>query len=256
MLNDVLWIYVVFAACFGLGMGSFMNVVVYRLYVHKSLGGRSQCPHCQRVLPWYCLVPVVSFILLQAKCHFCKKPIALQYPLVELVTGGLYAVTTIWFITEPWQLVWHLGMMTILVLIFVYDLKYYLIPDVFSLTGIGLAVIGQLAFGMPWWKLALGIAVGGGVFLMQYLISRGRWIGGGDIRLGALLGAYLSWPLIVVGLFFAYVFGATVAVGLLLRSKKQFGDKLPFGTALAAAAIFTVFFGQDIMFWYLYGLLR
>lgn len=243
-------------AVLGLGIGSFINVVVDRLQAGESLHGRSYCPHCRHRLPWYCLIPVVSYVALRAHCHFCRRPIALQYPVVEVSAGALFALAALWFIADPWRLAWHLAMFSILLMIFLYDLKYYMIPDVFSLTGLVLAVIGQIVFGTAWWSIGLGMGVGASIFLIQYLVSRGRWIGGGDVRLGVLLGAYLAWPLTLVGLFFAYIFGAVAALFLLARHQKQFGDKLPFGTALAVATVFTVFFGQDILWWYLYGIFR
>lgn len=256
MLPTIHWSMLIVVALFGAGIGSFINVVVDRVQAKQSLGGRSRCPHCHHVLPWFCLIPVISYLALRARCHFCAQPIALQYPVVELITAALFVLAAIWFWSQPWVLLWHCGMIAFLIMIFLYDLKYYLIPDVFSLPGIALALIGQLAFGTPLWNIALGMAVGAGVFMLQHLVSRGRWIGGGDIRLGALLGAYLAWPLTVVGLFFAYMFGAAAALTMLFLKKKKFGDVLPFGTALAAATVFTVFFGEDMLWWYLYDVLR
>lgn len=244
------------AALLGLGLGSFINVVVLRLRAQKAITGRSACPHCHQQLAWYWLVPVLSYLWLGGRCYYCRASISVQYPLVETVTAALFVIYTVWFIYEPWQLAMNLIVLVFIIIIFIYDCKYYEIPDSVSLPGLAIAAIGNLILGMEWWRLTLGVAVGAGVFVLQYAVSRGRWIGGGDIRLGALLGAYLGWPHIIVGLFLAYLLGAAIAVGLLLGGKKRFGDKLPFGTVLTVAAVITSLVGQDILQWYLYDALK
>jgi len=246
----------VLAATLGLGLGSFINVVVLRLHAGKTLTGRSACPQCHTQLAWYWLVPVLSYVWLHGRCHYCHKPISAQYPLVEAATAALFVVYTVWFLYDPMRLAVNLIVLVFLIIIFIYDYKYYVIPDSVSLPGAALALLGGLILGVEWWRLLLGIGVGAGVFIVQYVVSRGRWIGGGDIRLGALLGAYLAWPHIMVGLFLAYLLGAAIAVGLMLTRKKQLGDKLPFGTVLTVAAVVTSLVGEDILQWYIYDALH
>jgi prepilin signal peptidase PulO-like enzyme (type II secretory pathway) len=245
-----------FCGLLGLGLGSFINVVVLRLRAGQALTGRSACPHCHHPLAWYWLVPVMSYLWLGGRCHYCRKTISLQYPVVEAMTGALFVIYAVWFSFDPLRLLVNLTILIFLIIIFIYDLKYYLIPDSISVPGIVVAILGSLLLGMPVWRVALGLTVGAGIFMLQYLLSRGRWIGGGDIRLGALLGAYLAWPQISVGLFLAYMFGAGLALPLLLAGRKHFGDKLPFGTVLAAAAVITSLVGEDILQWYLYDILH
>lgn len=255
MITSALVVYF-FAIGLGLGIGSFINVVVLRLHAQKSLTGRSACPHCHHQLAWYWLIPVLSYLWLGGRCCYCRAPISVQYPLVETVTAALFVVYTAWFMYEPLQLAVHLIVLVFLIIIFIYDCTYYEIPDSISLPGLAVAAVGGLVLGVEWWRIALGIVIGAGLFVIQYAVSRGRWIGGGDIRLGALLGAYLAWPHVLVALFLAYVLGAIIAVWLMLGGKKRFGDKLPFGTVLTTAAVITSLVGQDLLQWYLYDALN
>jgi len=239
-------------AVFGLGIGSFLNVVVLRMNAGESIGGRSHCPHCHHQLPWFTLIPVLSYIGLGGKCFFCHKPIAVHYPLIELTTALLFFIFTIWFIQQPVELAFYLILATICVGIFLSDYLFYTIPDALTLPGIGLAIVGQLLLGEDWWRWVLGLAIGGGLFALQYVFSRGRWVGSGDIRLGLMMGVVLSWPNIVVGLFLAYLLGGLTVLPLLLRGQKGMKDAVPFGTFLAIATIITVLFGDVLVQWYLY----
>lgn len=247
---------IVIAALLGLGIGSFFNVVIFRLPEAESIQGRSHCSNCKHQLRWYELVPVASYMMLAGKCSYCKKPITLQYPIVELVVATLFVLITQWFWPNPYEVIIYTFYTALLILIFIYDLKYYLIPDAFTLPGIVLAIIGALILGISPLNIIIGMTIGGGVFLLQYVLSKGRWIGGGDIRLGFLLGAMLGWPNILVALFVAYLVGAVVAVGLMFRGKKTMKDMLPFGTFLSAAAIFSFLWGDGIIQWYFYDLLN
>lgn len=243
-------------ALVGLGIGSFLNVVVLRLNAAETLLGRSHCPHCKTTLPWYTLIPVGSYLALRGKCVFCKHPIALHYPAVEAVTAGLFVFTGLVLPADPMRLAFYLILIAICLAIFLSDYLFYTIPDALSLPGIAIAIIGQLLLGEDWWRVAVGVFVGGGVFALQYILSRGAWVGSGDIRFGAMLGAMLSWPNIFVALFIAYVVGALLVLPMLLVRKKGWKDTMPFGTFLAAAGMITLLFGDSIMHWYLYEATR
>lgn len=239
-------------ALLGLGIGSFLNVVVLRLNARESVRGRSHCPHCRRQLPWFTLIPVFSYIGLRGKCFFCHKPIAVYYPLVELITATVFFLLAIWFGQQPLQLAVYAVISAICIAIFLSDYLFYTIPDALTLPGIAIAVVGQILIGEDWWRWVLGLGIGGGLFALQYLCSRGQWVGSGDIRLGLLMGAILSWPNIVVGLFLAYVLGGITVLPLLLRRQKGMKDQVPFGTFLTVATVITVFFGDALVQWYLY----
>ncbi|MDP3970363.1 MAG: prepilin peptidase [bacterium] len=246
---------VLMAALFGLGFGSFLNVFVLRTFSGETLTGRSHCVSCQKQIAWFDLIPVFSYLFLLGKCRYCKKGISAQYPIVEFCCATLLVIIAVWFYGEPIQMAIYMMYVFFLLAIFIYDLKYYLIPDILTLPGIVLAVIGSLILGFSWWNIFLGMLVGGGIFFAQYVFSKGRWIGGGDIRLGLLMGAMLGFPNIIVALFLAYLFGAAIAVPLVITRKKNRKDKLPFGTFLTFATFITILFGDKIMNWYLYGVI-
>lgn len=249
-----LWLSIL--ALLGLGIGSFINAAVLRINATESLMGRSQCPHCHHTLAWYTLIPVASYVVLRGACLYCRKPIAIHYPLVEAATAILFVVIGLLYLAQPLTMVVALITVALCVAIFLSDYLFYTIPDAISLPGIVVVVIGQWLSGVAWWQIGLGLAVGAGVFALQYLLSRGRWVGSGDIRFGALIGAAVTWPNIIVALFIAYVSGALVAVPLLMRKRKTMQDALPFGTFLALACIITVLCGDFIVQWYLYDFLR
>ena len=245
---------------FGLAVGSFLNVVIARLHSHESfLKGRSHCPHCRGQLAWHDNIPLLSFALLGGKCRRCQKRISWQYPAVELATGVLFVLTYVhnlpmageYFILNirDWFFI------AVLLVIFVYDLRWYLILDSITIPAIIIAFIGNLFLSASWrvdfLNLALAVVIGGGFFLLQFLVSRGKWIGGGDIRLGALMGALLGFPQVLVVLAFAYFSGAIVGIGLVAAGRKQFSARVPFGTFLSAGTIIALLYGEVILRWYL-----
>ncbi|OGL66515.1 hypothetical protein A2856_02380 [Candidatus Uhrbacteria bacterium RIFCSPHIGHO2_01_FULL_63_20] len=238
----------------GACIGSFLNVLVFRTRTHEAPNGRSRCQRCQRVLTPLELVPIASFLALRGRCRGCRKPISAQYPLVETAVGCLFA-----FVYRSHgmpldfslPLIRDLAFVSILALLFTYDLKYKLLPDRFTLPAIA------VAFGLNVWlgrrptELSMGAALAGGFFLLQYVLSRGRWIGGGDIRLGVLMGSMLGLPATLGALVIAYVIGALVGLGLLVAKKADGKTEIPFGTFLTASTFLMLFWGERIIGWYL-----
>jgi len=239
----------------GLCVGSFLNVVVYRFNHGLSpLLGRSICPKCKKKIPWQDNIPLLSFILLGGKCRFCKKSISPQYPLVELATGILFAVNyqgLSWIIMDyqGWlNLVYYLFLTSVLIAIFVSDLRYQTIPDKIVYPAIGLAFIWSVVSG--WW-LVVGVgAAAAGFFLLLVLLTRGKGMGLGDVKLAGLMGLVLGWPKIVIALYLSFLTGAVVGVILVLSRKKRFGEHIPFGPFLAGATWISIFWGEA--FWQLY----
>lgn len=236
---------------FGLTVGSFLNVVIYRTY--KGVGfirGRSYCPFCKHPLEIADLVPLVSFIVLRGRCRWCGKPISWQYPLVELATGASFLA--LFFVYGPsLEFLAALLLTSFLIIIFVQDLKYYVILDRISIPTFLIAcVLSPLVFHLPVVDMAIGIGVAGGFFLLQYVISRGKWIGGGDIRLGAVMGALLGWKLSLIALTLAYASGTVVALFLIILRKRTWSSHMPLGTFLSAATFVCLLFRQDILVWY------
>lgn len=241
----------------GLIIGSFLNCVIYRLEENKSfLKGRSFCPKCKHVLAWYDLIPILSFLYLRGRCRYCKKKISLQYPLVELATGFLFVFIYDFLMSDSRgtsDILFYFVISGFLIIIFVYDLKHYLIPDQVIYPAIGITLIYDLLIydihGMSEiFASALGAA---GFFLAIVLISRGKWMGAGDIKLAFLMGLILGWPNILVALFFAFFSGAIIGIGLVLAKSKSFKSEVPFGPFLAAGTLMAMFYGQNLINWYL-----
>lgn len=243
----------------GVSIGSFINVVVYRTNAGKGLGGRSCCTQCHHVISWWELIPVIGFLILRGKCRQCRTAISAEYPLVEGVTGllflGIYARYVYAIDIGPIDALQYMFrdmvFASILITLFLYDLKYFLILDRFSLPAMGVAVGVNLWMGVSLSSMLLAAAVVGGFFLLQFSISRGRWIGGGDIRMGVLMGLMLGWPLALLAVFFAYALGAIVGLFLLRSKKAEWKSHLPFGTFLAVGTLVTLVWGGPILHWYM-----
>jgi prepilin signal peptidase PulO-like enzyme (type II secretory pathway) len=239
-----------FIFIFGLIVGSFLNCVIYRLEIGKSfLEGHSFCPYCKHELIWHDLIPVFSFLMLKGKCRYCQKPISIQYPLVELTTALLFLL-----IINHYYLpftIYHLLITCFLIVIFVYDLKHYIIPDKVIFPAIATAFIYNL-FNIKYLILntfpaALGAS---GFFLAIYLASKGKWMGFGDVKLSFLMGLHLGFPNILVALFLAFFTGAIIGLILIAQSKKTLKSMVPFGPFLVFGTFLAMFYGEPIINWY------
>ncbi len=240
----------------GTVVGSYINSWIWRVHNHQWLwGGRSKCVHCSRTLQWYENVPIVSFLVLKGKCRTCRAPIPFDYVVVELIVPLLFLIVTYVHlasaIINPWHYFRDIFFTVVLTVIFVYDYKYMEIPSGVVWGGALVAfAINYFTLFLSPWSLVVGLAIGGGFFLVQYLVSHGRWVGGGDVRLGAMIGVLLGFPGILVGLFCAYMFGMVVAVPLLLTRAKNMHSEIPFGTFLAIGTYIALMWGEKIVVWY------
>jgi prepilin signal peptidase PulO-like enzyme (type II secretory pathway) len=239
---------------FGLIVGSFINALQWRLPQSKTMWGRSECIHCHHRLAWTDLLPILSFVFLNGRCRYCHKPIPPAYPLTEfamgivfLLVGYMWATSTFLDLTPSRAgalLVRDLLAVTILAAIFLIDLHTLTIPDELTIPAIiGFGLI-DLLLGMSAVNLLFGIVVGGGFFLVLYLLTHGRGMGDGDIRLGVLMGVLLGWPQILLAIFLAYLIGAFVAMLLLAGKKKTMKDPIPFGPFLSVATVVVLIFGS------------
>lgn len=244
---------------FGLIIGSFLNALIFRLHSGESIAdGRSLCPHCRHTLAWFDLLPVVSFLWLRGRCRYCQRSISWQYPVVEAITAILFLAFYL-FNVQYYNFGWPLLLVCLrdwlvvsaLIVVFVYDFRWMLIPDSVVLPVIVLAASASLFLGQSLAGLFLSLVIGFGFFALQYYVSGGTWIGGGDLRLGLLLGAVLTWPSVILALFLAYIFGAIVGVGLLLTNKVNRKTEIPFGVFIVPAMIIAMLWGQAIITWYL-----
>ncbi len=248
---------------FGLIVGSFLNCIIYRIESGKSfLKGRSFCPNCHHELSWQDLIPLLSFLILKRKCRYCHQKISLQYPLVELFTGFLFVLTAYYVLSSlNFQnllfTIYYLIIISFLIIIFVYDLKHYIIPDKIVYSAIGITLFYQLFriwdFGN--WNLFRASDLGFGVlpsliFLVIILFSRGQWMGLGDFKLAVLMGLFLGFPNIVVALFLAVFWGAIIGLGLVIFGGKKLSSEIPFGPFLVTGTFVALFWGQQIINWY------
>lgn len=255
----------IFVGLLGLIVGSFLNCLVWRLHTRESILGRSYCPHCRHIIRWYDNIPLFSFLNLRGRCRHCREKISWRYPVVEAITAFLFLLvflrgTFVGGPIEEWTylnwlaIIRDLVFVSALVVVFVSDILWYIIFDEVVLPAAVVVGAINLLLGASWQNLLLSVTIGSGFFLIQFLASRGRWIGGGDIRLGFLLGLGLGWPLILPAIFIAYLLGASVGLGLLLLRKREWKSALPLGTFLAISGTLVLFFGSEIIMWYL-GLL-
>ncbi len=241
----------------GLALGSFLNVCIYRIPQKKSiLFPNSYCPRCGTKIRYRDNIPILSFILLGGKCRTCKEKISWQYPLVEFVTPVLLVVTYLHF-----GLTWGFATKSILILVllavFLIDLKHRIIPDVLTLPGIILGFLLSFLVKSPTFlQSLLGIAVGGGMFylaaILGDLLFKKESMGGGDIKLAMMLGAFLGWQKIILVLILAAVLGSLVGgVAMLFPGEVKKTKAIPFGPFLAVGALLAIFLGDSLISAYL-----
>jgi leader peptidase (prepilin peptidase)/N-methyltransferase len=231
----------------GLAIGSFINALVYRLANNLSLWQRSICPHCKQKLLNRDLIPVLSFILLRGKCRFCKSVIGWQYLLVEVLTPVLFILAYLNYGAIHLELISDLLYISLAIFFLVFDFKYLIIPDVVIWPSLIIVLILNYLVGFYWLGLALGMLLGCGFFYLQHLVSGGKWIGWGDVKLGLLLGAMLGLGDMILTLLVAYIVGGLIAIFLLVAGRKKIGDLLPMGTFLSGAAIIVIIWGSWIL---------
>ncbi|PIT87429.1 MAG: hypothetical protein COU31_02940 [Candidatus Magasanikbacteria bacterium CG10_big_fil_rev_8_21_14_0_10_40_10] len=257
ILGDIFYV-IIFL--FGLCMGSFVNSWIWRRYENiRIMHGRSICPSCRRQLKWYENIPILGYIFLKGRCRTCHKPIPPHFVWVELMTAFLFVFIS-WHFLEFGHYDSALYYRNIifagfLLIIFIYDLLYQIIlPEIVWLGAMVGFFVNYIFFDISLTAMFLGIIIGSGFFLFQYIVSKGRWIGGGDVRLGVMIGTFLAWPNILTALFLAYISGAITGVFLLLFKGKKMDSQIPFGSFLALSTMAVLLFGQEILAWYL-GLL-
>lgn len=264
----------------GLCMGSFVNALVWRLHEQAKTAksksadkayikrlsvskGRSMCPHCKHELATKDLLPLVSWLSLRGRCRYCHKSIGIQYPIVELSTALLFVVSYIWWPSnfdngQTVLLALWLAILVGLMALLVYDLRWYILPDriVYPLgflaaayAVITIAVAHQPA--MAALNEFLAVAVGGGLFYILFQVSDGKWIGGGDVKLGWVLGLVLATPgRAILMIFLASLLGSLASLPLLASKKLKKDSAIPFGPFLIVAAIIVQLFGHAILLWY------
>jgi leader peptidase (prepilin peptidase)/N-methyltransferase len=245
------WFAIAVAAAYGLVFGSFLNVVVHRLPRGMSLvRPGSHCPACGAPIRWFDNVPVLSFLLLRGRCRACGAPISFRYPLVELASGCLAAAVVARFGLTSQGVEAMLLVMLLLPLGFI-DLEHHLLPDVLTLPGIVLGLAGSLVGGLAApLDAVIGAVVGAAVpyaVIVVYRRLRGvEGMGLGDVKLLAMIGAFLGWRGVLLTLGLAATAGALLGLALIGLGKGRRDTELPFGTFLAGAAAVVLFAGQPL----------
>lgn len=266
-------LYIAYAGMLGAIIGSFLNVVIYRFHTGKSINGHSHCMSCAVRLTWYELVPLISYVLLQARCRNCGSYIPSRYFVVELLTAGAFMLTAA-LITDIYTQLLTAIFLSVLMVILVYDMAHTIIPDELSGTLLVLASVRvgyELLLGAPWLYAATALVAGAaaaGGFVFLWVISRGQWIGLGDAKLAFPLGVWIGLGSVASFVILSFWIGAAVSVLLLgiqyLLKRGQVSlrlwgrpltmkSEIPFAPFLIASFVLTFFFGWDVFSLFTYG---
>ena len=250
----------IFVFLIGLCIGSFLNVCIYRLPASKSiLHPRSMCPNCDTLIPFYDNIPLFSYLWLKGQCRRCKIKISMRYPMVELL-GGLVALGTyLRFGLTIETLIYYVFIAALLMVTFI-DLDHGIIPDVITLPGIPICFAASFALPDITYKDALlGILIGGGsLFLVAWvytILTKKEGMGGGDIKLLAMMGAIVGWQGVLFTIFVASLVGTLAGFAVMLQSRKGMKLAVPFGPFLSIGSITYILFGTELVTWY-FNLLR
>lgn len=262
----------IFIFILGASVGSFLSVVIHRISKKKGgiIAGHSNCPHCKKKLRPLDLIPILSYIMLKGKCRYCKKKISSRYLSLELLTAFAFIAI---FLRFPFfsedaainsygldgelllAFCFHLVYSIFFIAIFFYDLDYSEIPDLFLFPLIAVALIGSFIMGTPHSTsmiIAIGIAVlffGG-----QIIVSKGKWLGDGDLYLALGLALIFGWQMLLVAIVLSYSIGALVSIILLLTKKVQGKSKIPFAPFIVLGSFITIFFGEELLRLYIASL--
>lgn len=297
-LMEIIFLWVGIGFVVGAALGSFVKVLADRSLAKKSFLGRSYCTGCKKLLPWYDLLPIASFVLLKGKCRYCREKIGTEYLLAEITLGFLIGFL-FWqnipnfqsldfkFLLILLDLIFKIFVIITLSVLFITDIKKMFIPDRISLPAIWISLsflivttifkiwylyyylsqteVGKLLlpphseyFSRHSWmiieplagSILMGLAISG-FFTLLIIITKGKGMGGGDVKLGALIGLCLGFPLSLVALMFSFLSGALVSLFLITLGKKHFGQVIPFGPFLVLGTFITLFWGNQILDWYL-----
>ena len=240
----------------GLIVGSFSNVCIYRIPRNESIiYPASHCPKCLSKIKPVDNIPLLSFILLRGRCRNCKTKISIQYPMVELLCGLIYLIIYLIFGLSVQTLVYIILSSALIIIAFI-DLNEQIVPDVISLPGIVIGFI--LSFFVSYISFissALGVLFGGGIILIiglaGSLIFKKEAMGGGDVKLAAMIGAFLGWRYIVISLFLGFFLGALTGIILILSKIKSREDTVPFGPFIVLGSFITLLWGEQIISWYI-----
>lgn len=241
----------IFIILAGLILGSFLNVVIFRINDLRSLlAGRSRCPECRAELKWYDLIPIISFILLKTKCRYCGRKISWQYPFVEAGTAIVLTLLFIFYGLTP-AFFFYALIFLLMIVVLVHDLRTKLVPEEFVWTILIISLLGSWyfgGFGLP--NMLLGGIIAGGFPAFLVVASKEKWMGAGDIKIAMILGLILGYPTAILGLFIAFILGSIVGLILIALHLKKLEDQLPFAPFIISATFIGLVWGNIILNWY------
>lgn len=246
----------------GLIVGSFLNVVVYRLRLADTILGRSRCQHCANQISWYDNIPLFSFIFLKAKCRNCKGKISWQYPLIEFFTGVVFLLVGKYFFNFMdffglWETVFYLIIFSLLLVLLAYDWQYLEVPImifwiILGFLGINFIVVSilEINMGLGLRNLTLVPSLIGGFvswlfFFSLVFFSKEKWMGWGDVYVGLLVGLILGWPSIFLGLLLSFLMGSIYSLIIILRKKGSMKSQIPFIPFLVLGIFLTIFISRE-----------
>lgn len=245
----------------GLIIGSFLNVVVYRLRLVETLMGRSYCPHCRAKIKWYDNIPLLSFVLLKARCRTCSGVISWRYPLIEFFTGVIFALVGKYFfifgnVFSYWQTGFYLLIFSLFLILLAYDWQFMEMPMIIFWILLGIILIylifislNQYLTGVGFYQLSLISGLIGGIiswlfFFSLVFFSGEKWMGWGDVYVGFLSGLILGWQNIMIGLLLSFMIGSVCAIMIVTLKKGTMKSQIPFIPFLVSGTILTIFINK------------
>ena len=252
---NVMWTSYLVVGLFGALVGSFLNVCIYRLPRYESIAWPgSHCPVCAQPIAWYDNIPLASYLLLRGRCRQCASAISLRYPVIEVLNAAGY-LALLWRFGAGWEAAAYALLYSALLVVAGTDLSHKIIPDAVTLPGIAIGLVSAstvLPLGII--NGVIGLLVGGGILWLlawasPYLFGK-EGMGGGDIKLLAMIGAFLGWKPALLTIMLGSFFGSLVGVSLIAARVIKREDYIPFGPFLVGGAVMALFFGQSILDWY------
>ena len=243
------------ALFYGLCVGSFLNVCIYRLPLNRSVvRPASSCPSCGTAIRWYDNIPLASYLILKGRCRHCQATFSFRYPAIEALTGG-FAIVALFAFGPTVNALVHFLFFSVLITIAFIDLDHRIIPDAISLPGIPIFfLLALLVPGMTWQDSAIGIAVGGGsLWLVAFLYERltgNAGMGGGDVKLLGMMGAFIGWKGVLFTVFFSSLTGSIIGITLMLVQKGNMKLAIPYGPFLATGGVVYTLWGAPLIAWY------
>ena len=241
---------------FGALIGSFLNVCILRLPEEESIiTPGSHCPRCKNPIKFYDNIPLVSYVLLKGRCRYCHCPISIQYPLIEGITAVGSLILFMKF-GPSLSYLFYFSFVAALIAITVIDLYHQIIPDVISLPGVGVGLLASLVLPqLTFFDSLIGFLLGGGsLFLVATLyhwVFKREGMGGGDVKLLAMIGAFLGWKAVILTILLSSLIGSITGIIIMVSKGKDFKYAIPFGPFLSLGAMIALFYQNEIIFWYL-----